>query len=100
MAHPDVTPYHRGDGAFTIARHHEEPPMAGITPVHLIIVLVIALLILGPGKLPETGAALGKAIREFRGSLKDDVTPIAPTSPADTPAADAAPPTNPPSSPV
>jgi len=43
----------------------------GITPVHLIIVLVIALLILGPGKLPETGAALGKAFREFRHGLTD-----------------------------
>ena len=40
--------------------------MGSLSPVHLIIVLVIALLILGPGKLPETGAALGKAIREFR----------------------------------
>jgi len=44
----------------------------GITPVHLIIVLVIALLVLGPGKLPETGAALGKAVRSFRQGLSDD----------------------------
>lgn len=40
--------------------------MGGLSPVHLIIILVIALLILGPGKLPETGAALGRGIREFR----------------------------------
>ena len=46
----------------------------GITPVHLVIVLVVALLILGPGKLPETGAALGKAVRDFRHGLSDDVT--------------------------
>ncbi len=46
----------------------------GITPVHLIIVLVIALLILGPGKLPETGAALGKAVRSFRQGMSEDVT--------------------------
>ena len=32
----------------------------------LIILLVIALLVLGPGKLPEVGSALGKTIREFR----------------------------------
>ena len=38
----------------------------GIGPVELIIVLVIALLVLGPGKLPDVGAALGKSIREFR----------------------------------
>ena len=34
--------------------------------MELIIVLVIALLILGPGKLPEVGSAFGKTIREFR----------------------------------
>ena len=56
----------------------------GITPAHLIIVLVVALLILGPGKLPETGAALGKAMREFRHGMTDDVTP-APPAPPDTP---------------
>jgi sec-independent protein translocase protein TatA len=44
---------------------------AGITPVHLVIVLVIALIILGPGRLPEVGSALGKSIREFRTSLTD-----------------------------
>jgi len=53
----------------------------GITPVHLIIVLVVALLILGPGKLPETGAALGKAMREFRHGMSDDVTPTPPPPP-------------------
>ena len=47
--------------------------LEGLTPIHLIVVLVIALLILGPGKLPETGAALGKAVREFRHSMTGDV---------------------------
>jgi sec-independent protein translocase protein TatA len=37
----------------------------------LIIILVIALLILGPGKLPEVGASLGKTIREFRKASAD-----------------------------
>ena len=32
----------------------------------LILILVIALVVFGPGKLPEIGNALGKAIREFR----------------------------------
>ena len=40
-------------------------------PVELIIILVIALLILGPGKLPEVGASLGKSIREFRKASTD-----------------------------
>lgn len=37
----------------------------------LIIILVIALLILGPGKLPDVGSALGKSIREFRKASTD-----------------------------
>ena len=37
-----------------------------IGPFELLLVLVIALLILGPGKLPEVGSALGRTIREFR----------------------------------
>jgi sec-independent protein translocase protein TatA len=40
--------------------------MGALSTVHLIIILVIALLVIGPGKLPETGAALGRAIRDVR----------------------------------
>jgi sec-independent protein translocase protein TatA len=45
--------------------------MPSIGPLELIVVLVIALLILGPGKLPEVGASLGKTIREFRRASTD-----------------------------
>ena len=45
--------------------------MPNIGPLELIIVLVIALLVLGPGKLPEVGASLGKSIREFRKASTD-----------------------------
>jgi TatA/E family protein of Tat protein translocase len=38
----------------------------GIGPMELLLILVIALLIFGPDRLPEIGAGLGKAIREFR----------------------------------
>ncbi|HVB09791.1 MAG TPA: twin-arginine translocase TatA/TatE family subunit [Bacillota bacterium] len=38
-------------------------------PSHLIIIAIIALLVFGPGKLPELGAGLGKAIREFKASM-------------------------------
>jgi sec-independent protein translocase protein TatA len=59
----------------------------GLTPLHLIAILVVALLILGPGKLPETGAALGKAVRAFRHALADDAAPMGaadrPNSPPD-----------------
>ena len=57
-----------------------------LSPLHLILILIIALLILGPGKLPDVGAALGKSIREFRKATSDiqdsvrvDTSPLPPT---------------------
>jgi len=35
-------------------------------PMHLVIILVIVMIIFGPGKLPELGNSLGKAIRDFK----------------------------------
>jgi len=40
-------------------------------PMHLLIILGIALVIFGPGKLPELGAGLGKAIRDFKKALSE-----------------------------
>jgi len=40
-----------------------------LQPTHLIIVLVVALLILGPKRLPDAGRALGQEIREFKHSI-------------------------------
>ena len=40
----------------------------------LIIILVIALLVIGPGKLPDVGSALGKSIREFRKATSENHT--------------------------
>jgi TatA/E family protein of Tat protein translocase len=58
-------------------------------PLELVIILVIALLILGPGKLPDVGAALGKSIKEFRkastdvqDAVKIDTSPLPATPPA------------------
>jgi sec-independent protein translocase protein TatA len=45
--------------------------MFGLQPTHLIIILVIALLIFGPSRLPEMGRAFGKTIREFQAATKD-----------------------------
>ena len=42
-----------------------------VGPVELIIVLVIALLVIGPRRLPEMGNAVGKTIREFRNASSD-----------------------------
>jgi sec-independent protein translocase protein TatA len=66
-------------------------------PGHLLIVLVIALIIFGPGKLPELGSSLGKSIREFKHSINggnDDGAPTAnmlPSAAATSPAPSAAP---------
>jgi sec-independent protein translocase protein TatA len=38
----------------------------------LIVILVIALIVLGPKKLPEAGRAMGKGMREFKESLNGD----------------------------
>ena len=43
--------------------------MPNIGPVELIVVLVIALLVLGPRRLPTAGRSLGQGIREFKESL-------------------------------
>lgn len=43
-----------------------------ITPTVAIILLVIALIIFGPGKLPELGKGLGKGIKEFKDATEID----------------------------
>ncbi len=46
--------------------------MFGIGMPELIIILVIILIIFGAGKLPEIGAGMGKAIRNFKGATDED----------------------------
>jgi sec-independent protein translocase protein TatA len=69
-----------------------------IGPGELIIVLIIALIVVGPGKLPDVGSALGKSIREFRKAATDvkettslDATPAPAPAPAAAPAPSPAP---------
>ena len=40
--------------------------MFGIGTTELVIILVIALIVFGPGKLPEVGKAIGSSIKEFK----------------------------------
>jgi len=40
-----------------------------VGPMELILVLAIALIVLGPKRLPEAGRALGKGMREFKDSV-------------------------------
>jgi sec-independent protein translocase protein TatA len=53
--------------------------MFGIGMPELIVILVIVILVFGASRLPEIGAGVGKAIRNFKKSIKDmpeiDVTP-------------------------
>ena len=61
------------------------PFLDNIGPGELILVLIIALIVIGPKKLPDVGRSLGKGIREFKDSLsgigapdddEDEVRPL------------------------
>lgn len=43
-----------------------------LQPTHLILILIIVLIVIGPGKLPDIGQAMGKAIKEFRQNSSAD----------------------------
>jgi sec-independent protein translocase protein TatA len=49
--------------------------MPNVGPLELIVVLIIALVIFGPKRLPELGRSVGKGIREFRSSVSGSVDP-------------------------
>jgi sec-independent protein translocase protein TatA len=40
-----------------------------LEPSHLVLILVVALLVLGPKRLPHAGRALGQGLREFKASI-------------------------------
>ena len=58
--------------------------MPNIGAPELIIILIIALIVLGPGKLPDVAQSLGKSVREFRRAASDlqDATKLEPDKPA------------------
>jgi sec-independent protein translocase protein TatA len=47
-------------------------------PMHLILILVIVLIIFGPGKLPELGEGLGKSIKAFKKAMNEEKTSATP----------------------
>jgi sec-independent protein translocase protein TatA len=71
--------------------------MPNVGPLELAIVLIVALLVLGPKRLPEVGRSLGNGIREFKDSLSmehrddEDHIDVEETPPAVTAAAATAP---------
>lgn len=62
-----------------------------LSPLHIVLVLAIAMLVIGPGKLPEVGSAVGRSLREFRraASGDDELQPAAAVTAAPAPAIEA-----------
>ena len=56
--------------------------MPTIGPLELIVVMIIALVILGPKRLPAAGKSLGDGMRQFRDSISgnDDAVAVAPVA--------------------
>jgi len=46
--------------------------MPNVGPLELVVILAIALIVLGPKKLPEVGRSIGKGMREFKDSISGD----------------------------
>jgi sec-independent protein translocase protein TatA len=66
-----------------------------LQPTHLILVLLVALVVLGPTRLPDAGRALGQGLNEFKNSIaghQDDDKPPSATIPASLDQQDAPPP--------
>jgi sec-independent protein translocase protein TatA len=49
-----------------------------VQPTHLIILLAVALIFLGPKRLPDAGRALGQGLREFKDSMGHEAKPPLP----------------------
>ena len=47
-----------------------------LQPTHLIILLAVALIFLGPKRLPSAGRAVGQGLREFKDSINRDPQPL------------------------
>lgn len=46
--------------------------MPNIGPMEIIVVLIIALVVFGPKRLPELGKSLGRGIQEFKGTISGE----------------------------
>ncbi|MGH2857871.1 MAG: twin-arginine translocase TatA/TatE family subunit [Solirubrobacteraceae bacterium] len=55
-----------------------------LQPTHLLLILVVALLVLGPKRLPEASRAIGRGIRDFRGAINGEPAEKRVEPPADS----------------
>ena len=65
---------------------------AGLSPLHVVILLVVVLLVVGPSRLPELGKALGTSIRGFREAVAGQEAPSPAPDGTAAPAPDGTPP--------
>ncbi|HET9161976.1 MAG TPA: twin-arginine translocase TatA/TatE family subunit [Solirubrobacterales bacterium] len=65
--------------------------LGNIGPLEIMVVLIIALVVFGPKRLPELGRSLGKGIREFKGSVTGEDDDVEPTRQREIPPGDPGP---------
>lgn len=66
-----LSPLQRGTAFGTVCARRKEISVFGLGLPELAVVLVIALLVFGPARLPAAGKGIGEAIRGFKDALKD-----------------------------
>jgi sec-independent protein translocase protein TatA len=57
----------------------------GLSPTHLILIVVVVLFLFGPSRLPGLGKGIGEAIKGFKKGIKGEEIDVTPTNPANSP---------------
>jgi sec-independent protein translocase protein TatA len=56
--------------------------VGALEPWHLVVIVAIALIVFGPGKVADIGGTLGKGVKDFREAMDGKTTPASPEPPA------------------